>query len=80
MQIFQILIDIWNLIIIQPMINSLVLLYSIFFLNFGIAIIAFTLIITRYPHTLDGAPEPPDDEDDIASASAQGVAGKTQGR
>ncbi len=45
MQIFQILIDIWNLFIIQPMINSLVLLYSIFFLNFGIAIIAFTLII-----------------------------------
>ena len=45
MQIFQILIDIWNLAIIQPMINSLVLLYSVFFLNFGIAIIAFTLIV-----------------------------------
>ncbi len=45
MQILQIFIDIWNLIIIQPMINSLVLLYSVFFLNFGIAIIAFTLIV-----------------------------------
>lgn len=41
----QIFIDIWNLLIIQPMINSLVLLYSVFFLNFGVAIIAFTLLV-----------------------------------
>ena len=33
------------MIIIQPMINSLVLLYTIFFSSFGLAIIAFTLII-----------------------------------
>lgn len=41
----QVLIDIWNIVIIQPMINSLVLLYSVFFLNFGLAIIAFTLLV-----------------------------------
>ena len=45
MQFLQIFIDIWNLAIIQPMINSLVLLYSVSFLNFGIAIILFTLIV-----------------------------------
>ena len=45
MQFLQIFIDIWNLAIIQPMINCLVLLYSVSFLNFGIAIIAFTLIV-----------------------------------
>ena len=41
----QIFIDIWNMAIIQPMINSLVLLYSLAFLNFGIAILIFTGII-----------------------------------
>lgn len=41
----QIFIDIWNLVIIQPMINSLVLLYSALLLNFGLAIIAFTLLV-----------------------------------
>lgn len=45
MQILQIFIDTWNMAIIEPMINCLVLLYSIFFLNFGVAIIAFTLIV-----------------------------------
>ena len=45
MQFLQIFIDIWNIAIIQPMINCLVLLYSVSFLNFGIAIIAFTLIV-----------------------------------
>lgn len=35
----------WNLLIIQPMINSLVLLYSIFFSNFGIAILMFTALV-----------------------------------
>ncbi|MCI0438204.1 MAG: YidC/Oxa1 family membrane protein insertase [Chloroflexi bacterium] len=41
----EILGDIWNFIIIQPMINSLALLYSIFFDNFGIAILLFTIIL-----------------------------------
>ena len=45
MQFLQIFIDIWNVAIIEPMINCLVLLYSFSFLNFGIAIIAFTLIV-----------------------------------
>ena len=45
MQFLQIFIDIWNTAIIEPMINCLVLLYSVSFLNFGIAIIAFTLIV-----------------------------------
>lgn len=36
---------IWNTIIIQPMINGLVLLYIGLFHNFGVAIIAFTVII-----------------------------------
>ena len=35
----------WGLIIIRPMINSLVLLYSIFFSNFGIAILVFTMLV-----------------------------------
>lgn len=37
--------DIWNLAIIQPMINSLVLLYSIFFNSFGLSIIIFTVLV-----------------------------------
>ena len=37
--------EIWNGVIIRPMINSLVLLYYIFFSNFGLAIIAFTIIV-----------------------------------
>ena len=37
--------DIWNAVIIGPMINSLVLLYSVFFNNFGISILIFTLIV-----------------------------------
>ena len=37
--------DIWNSIIIRPMINSLVLLYYIFFSNFGLAIIVFTVLV-----------------------------------
>ncbi len=36
---------IWTGVIIEPMINSLVLLYSIFFSNFGITIVAFTVLI-----------------------------------
>tara|TARA_Y100000590_G_scaffold145522_1_gene167367 strand:- start:13498 stop:14427 length:930 start_codon:yes stop_codon:yes gene_type:complete len=41
----QLIAEIWNTIIIEPMINSLVILYSIFFNNFGISIIVFTIII-----------------------------------
>ena len=36
---------IWNAIIIGPMINGLVLLYAIFFDNFGLSIIVFTIIV-----------------------------------
>ncbi len=42
---FSFFFDIWNLLIIQPMINGLVLLYSWSFSNFGLAIIAFTMIV-----------------------------------
>ena len=37
--------DIWNLVIIQPMINGLVLLYSWTFSSFGLAIVAFTMLV-----------------------------------
>ena len=37
--------DVWNGVIIGPMINSLVLLYYVFFNNFGLSIIAFTVIV-----------------------------------
>ena len=37
--------DVWNAVIIGPMINSLVLLYSIFFSSFGITIIIFTVLV-----------------------------------
>ena len=36
---------VWNLIIVEPMINSLVLLYVVFFDNFGLSIIAFTVLV-----------------------------------
>ena len=36
---------VWNLIIVEPMINSLVLLYVVFFGNFGLSIIAFTVLV-----------------------------------
>ena len=45
MEILSVVIDTWNLLIIQPMINGLVMLYAYLFLNFGIAIIAFTLLV-----------------------------------
>ncbi len=41
----EILGELWNAIIVQPMVNSLVLLYSYLFLNFGLAIIAFTILV-----------------------------------
>ena len=37
--------SVWNGIIIHPMINSLVLLYGIFFNSFGLSIVVFTLVI-----------------------------------
>jgi YidC/Oxa1 family membrane protein insertase len=37
--------DIWNLVILDPMVNSLVLLYAIFFNNFGLSILLFTVIV-----------------------------------
>jgi len=37
--------QIWNSVIIQPMINSLLILYSIAISNFGLAIILFTILI-----------------------------------
>jgi YidC/Oxa1 family membrane protein insertase len=37
--------DIWNEVIIRPMINSLVMLYYVLFSSFGLSIIAFTILI-----------------------------------
>lgn len=37
--------DAWSTIIIEPMINSLLLLYWVFFSNFGLAIVAFTVLV-----------------------------------
>ena len=50
----DVVIDIWNAVIIQPMINSLVLLYSVLFDNFGLSIIVFTVLIRgiMYPLTV----------------------------
>ncbi|HIA75643.1 MAG TPA: membrane protein insertase YidC [Dehalococcoidia bacterium] len=42
MEIFS---QIWNSVIIQPMINSLLILYTIAISNFGLAIILFTILI-----------------------------------
>ncbi|MCH7744505.1 MAG: membrane protein insertase YidC [Chloroflexi bacterium] len=41
----EIIFDIWNAVIIDPMVNSLVLLYSIFFNNFGVSILIFTVMM-----------------------------------
>lgn len=37
--------DIWITLLLRPMINALVLLYNVFFENFGLSIIVFTVII-----------------------------------
>ncbi len=37
--------QIWNAVIIEPMINSLVLLYGLSYKNFGLAIVLFTILI-----------------------------------
>ena len=44
----------WNGIIVRPMTNSLVLTYAVFFSNFGLAIIVFTVIlrVATFPLTL----------------------------
>ena len=42
MEIFS---DIWNVIFIRPMVNSLILLYIVLGQNFGLSIISFTMII-----------------------------------
>ena len=41
----EIIIDIWNSVIIRPMINSLVMLYYIFFNSFGVSILVFTIMV-----------------------------------
>ena len=35
----------WDTLILNPMINSLLWIYSILFENFGLAIIAFTILV-----------------------------------
>ena len=46
--------DIWNLIAMQPVVNILIVLSSYLFSNFGLAVIALTIIIRgcMYPLTL----------------------------
>jgi YidC/Oxa1 family membrane protein insertase len=44
--------DIWNLVIIQPFTNVLLFIYTLFFHNFGIAIILFTCLIRLITHPL----------------------------
>src|SRR3972149_5510389 len=45
---------IWNVLLVDPMTNALIVLSHVFFNNFGIAIIVFTLFIraVTYPLTL----------------------------
>jgi YidC/Oxa1 family membrane protein insertase len=42
----------WNTLIIEPMINTLLVIYNILFNNFGLAIIAFTILIRLITHPL----------------------------
>ena len=42
----------WNLIIINPMVNTLLWIYSILFNNFGLAIIVFTILIKAITYPL----------------------------
>ncbi|MBI2908761.1 MAG: membrane protein insertase YidC [Chloroflexi bacterium] len=37
--------DAWNLFLLEPMLNSLIVLYKVLFENFGLAIIVFTIIV-----------------------------------
>jgi len=45
--------SIWSLLILDPMINLLVGIYSVLFTNFGLAIIVFTILVRliTYPLT-----------------------------
>lgn len=45
--------ELWNSLILNPMLNSLIVLYSVLFSNFGLAIIALTIIVRllTYPLT-----------------------------
>lgn len=44
--------ELWNSLILNPMLNSLIVLYSVLFSNFGLAIIALTIIIRLVTHPL----------------------------
>ena len=50
----EILFSIWNQLIVGPMINILVLMYALFFANFGVSILVFTVAIrvVTFPLTL----------------------------
>ena len=39
------LVDLWNLVLLQPMLNFLIILSNVFFHNFGVAIIALVIIV-----------------------------------
>lgn len=41
----QFVTDIWNIAFFQPMLNGLILLYGLFFQNFGITVLVFTVLI-----------------------------------
>jgi len=44
--------DLWNLILVQPMLNSLLAIYSVLGQDFGLSIIVFTFIIRLIIHPL----------------------------
>ncbi|MEK7281214.1 MAG: YidC/Oxa1 family membrane protein insertase, partial [Chloroflexota bacterium] len=39
------MIELWNALLFQPMLNLLVIFYTVLFHNFGVAIIGFTILI-----------------------------------
>lgn len=39
------IIDLWNILLLEPMVNSLVVLQRLFFHNFGLAIVVFTITV-----------------------------------
>ena len=55
----EVIVDIWNQVIVQPMINGLVILYTVFFKSFGLSIIIFTLIVRALmvPLTIKQSPQ-----------------------
>ena len=42
----------WDLLIINPMVNTLLFIYSVLWHNFGLAIIIFTILIRLITHPL----------------------------